>query len=58
MQVDWLRQMLGSNESIVVKTVIWAGIEDVPQKAGPMETVMRSKCLLLFAVTMKRRAVR
>ncbi len=58
LQVDWLQQFLGSPDSILSKAVLWAGIQAVPSRAAPMEAVLRSKCILLLAVTWKRRAVR
>lgn len=58
MQVQWLQRFLGSPDSILHKAVLWAGIQDVPNRAGPLEAVLRSKCILLLAVTLKRRAVR
>ena len=58
LQVDWLQQFLGSPDSKLSKAVVWAGIQAVPSRAAPMEAVLRSKCILLLAVTMKRRAVR
>lgn len=58
MQVDWLKGFLGGNDSILVKAVLWAGIEDVPSRAGSLEAALQSKCILLLAVTLKRRAVR
>lgn len=57
-QVDWLRHLLGSHDFIAFKAVTWAGVKDVPQRAGPLEAVLRSKCIVLLAVTMKRRSVR
>jgi len=57
-QVDWLQQFLGSHDSILSKAVMWAGIQGIPSRAAPMEAVLRSKCILLLAVTLKRRAVR
>lgn len=58
MQVEWLRQLLGSEDCLVYKAVVWTGIQDVPRGARPLEAVLRSKCIVLLAVTMKRRAVR
>ena len=57
-QVDWLKGFLGGNDSILVKAMLWGGIQDVPSRAGPLEAALRSKCILLLAVTLKRRAVR
>lgn len=57
-QVDWLRGFLGPEGSTLTKAVLWAGIQPVPSRAGPLEAALRSKCVLLLAVTLKRRAVR
>lgn len=57
-QVDWLRGFLGGEGSTLAKAILWAGIQPVPSRAGPLEAVLRSKCILLLAVTLKRRAVR
>ena len=57
-QVDWLRGLLGPEGSALAKAVRWAGIQPVPSRAGPLEAALRSKCVLLLAVTLKRRAVR
>ena len=57
-QVDWLRGFLGAEGSTLTKAVLWAGIQPVPSRAGPLEAALRSKCILLLAVTLKRRAVR
>ena len=57
-QVGWLKQFLGDPDSTANKLVAWAGVEGVPSRAGPLEAVLRAKCILLLAVTLKRRAVR
>ena len=57
-QVDWLRGFLGGHDSILAKAVLWAGIQPVASRASPLEAALRSKCILLLAVTLKRRAVR
>ena len=57
-QVDWIRGFLGVEGSTLAKAVLWAGIQPVPSRAGPLEAALRSKCVLLLAVTLKRRAVR
>ena len=58
LQVDWLNHFLGGEDGLLSKAVLWAGIQAVPSRAGPMEAVLRSKCFLLLVVTLKRRAVR
>ena len=57
-QVDWIRGFLGAEGSTPAKAVLWAGIQPVPSRAGPLEAALRSKCVLLLTVTLKRRAVR
>ncbi len=53
--MSWLRHFLGSN---VVAWLVWGGLRVVPPRASALESVLRMKFLLLFAVTLKRRSFR
>lgn len=54
-QVTWLRHFLGKE---VVAWLMWGGLRVVPSRAGALESVLRMKFLLLFAITLKRRSFR
>jgi hypothetical protein len=54
-QVTWLRHFLGKE---VVAWLVWGGLRVVPSRAGALESVLRMKFLLLFAITLKRRSFR
>ena len=56
--MDWLRGFLGAEGTTLARAVLWAGVRRIPSRAGPLEAALRSKCILLLAVTLKRRAVR
>lgn len=53
--MTWLRHFLGKN---VVAWLVWGGLRAVPARASALESVLRMKFLLLFAVTLKRRSFR
>lgn len=53
--MTWLRHFLGKD---VVAWLVWAGLRAVPPKAAALESVLRMKFLLLFAITLKRRSFR
>jgi hypothetical protein len=56
-QVAWLRQKLGPEEGGLVAALKWLGVlTDDP--STPLETALRYKCLILVAVTLKRRSLR
>jgi hypothetical protein len=56
-QVAWLRQKLGPEDSNMVAALKWIGVltNDVDT---PLEAALRFKCLILVAVTLKRRSLR
>ena len=55
-QVTWLREKLGSDGSLAMKTLEWAGVAS--KHPASLEILLRFKCLILVAVALKRRSVR
>ena len=55
-QVVWLREKLGFDGSLAMKTLEWAGVASRQQYS--LEALLRFKCLILVAVSLKRRSVR
>lgn len=53
--MTWLRHLLGKN---VAAWLVWGGLRAVPARASALESVLRMKFLLLFAITLKRRSFR
>ncbi|KAK9824077.1 hypothetical protein WJX72_007565 [[Myrmecia] bisecta] len=57
-QVGWLRDFLGGPDSWLVQLLIWVGLRPIGRDALNLEATLRTKCLLLVAVTLKRRTQR
>jgi hypothetical protein len=56
-QVAWLRRKLGPEEGGLVAALKWVGVL-TKDAATPLEAALRFKCLILVAVTLKRRSLR
>ena len=52
----WLRQKLGSETSLAMKTLQWAGVAS--KGSTSLEVLLRFKCLILVSVALKRRSIR
>ena len=57
LQVEWLRRTLGPEDSRALLTLEWVGVA-AHDLGSPLESILRYKCLVLVAVTLKRRSMR
>ena len=57
LQVEWLRRTLGPEDSRALRTLEWVGVA-AADLGSPLESILRYKCLVLVAVTLKRRSMR